>query len=284
LEAAPYPVPPHRDESVRDTIDYAAFIRTLWRRKLLLSCITLAGLVVTSFTVTRMPPQYSAHAFVALGDPSPTNRLVSLTTGAPAAGSALPDTGTIQTEVEILKSPELAARVIQDLSLQGHPELRPGPPPLDRLRQLANRTLGTETTDYLLGPPPPAPSEAHVAAATVEAFLGHLRVAPRETSRMLEITFESSDAQFAKRVANAVVDAYMANQQERRSRTAQRTSEWLRGKVSELKASVHKAEENLEKFRAEAGLFSTPGGSPLLLKEMTGLLSMAPRPRWPSVT
>lgn len=269
LEAAPYPVPPDREEGARDTIDYAAFFRTLWRHKLLLLCVTLAGLVVTSFAVTRMSPQYAAHAFVALGDPYPTNRLVSLTTGAPAPGPALPDTGTIQTEVEILRSPELAARVIQDLNLQDHPELRAGPPLFERLRQLADRTLGTEITGYLMGPPPAAPSEAHVAAATVEAFLAHLRVAPKETSRMLDIAFEASNAQFAKQVANAVVDAYMRNQLERRSLVAQRTSAWLRGKVSELQASVHQAEENLEKFRAEAGLFSTPGGSPLHLKEMT---------------
>lgn len=269
LEAAPYPGPLQREEGERDTIDYAAFLRTLWRHKLLLLCITLAGLVVTSFAITRMSPQYVAHAFVALGDPSPTNRLVSLTTGGPAPGPALPDTGTIQTEVEILRSPELAARVIQDLHLQDHPEFRPGPPPFERLRQLADRTLGTEVTGYLLGPPHPQPSDAHVAAATVEAFLAHLRVSPRETSRMLDIAFESSNAQFAKRVANGVVDVYMRNQLERRSRMAQRTSEWLRGKVSELQSSVHKAEETLEKFRAEAGLFSTPGGSPLHLKEMT---------------
>lgn len=268
MEAAPYPGPLQREES-RDTIDYAAFLRTLWRRKLLLLCITLAGLVVTSFAVTRMSPRYVAHAFVALGDPSPTNRLVSLTTGGPAPGPALPDTGTIQTEVEILRSPELAARVIQDLNLQDHPDFRPGLPAFERLRQLAERTLGTDITGYLLGPPHPQPSDAHLAAATVGAFLAHLRVSPKETSRMLDIAFEASNAQFAKRVANGVVDAYMRNQLERRSRMAQRTSEWLRGKVSELQSSVHKAEENLEKFRAEAGLFSTPGGSPLHLKEMT---------------
>ena len=287
-EAVPYPGLPPPAESGRDTIDYAAFLRALWRRKLLLLCIALAGLVVTAFAVTRMSPRYVAHAFVALGDPSPTNRLVSLTAGGPAPGPALPDTGTIQTEVEILRSPELAARVIQDLNLQDHPEFRAGPPLFERLRELADRTLGTEAAGYLLGPPHPPPSEAHVAAATVEAFLAHLRVSPKETSRMLDIAFEASNAQFAKRVANAVVDAYMRNQLERRSRMAQRTSEWLRGKVSQLQSSVHKAEENLEQFRAEAGLFSTPGGSSLHLKEMTDVSAelakaqTAPRRRSPS--
>lgn len=265
LEAAPSRL----EESVRDTIDYVAFLRALWRRKLLLSIIVLAGLVITSFAISRMPPQYVAHAFVALGDPYPANRLVALASGATAQGPALPDTGTIQTEVEFLRSPELAARVIRELNLQAHPELRPGSSFLERLRQAAERTLGADVSGYVLGPPGMAPSEAHVAALTVEAFQQHLRVSPKETSRVLDISFEASDAQFARRVANAVVDAYMRNQLERRSRMAQRTSEWLRGKVSELQSSVHKAEEALEKFRAEAGLFSTPGGSPLLLQEMT---------------
>ena len=86
---------------------------------------------------------------------------------------------------------------------------------------------------------------------------------------MLDVSYEASDPQLAQRVANAMVDAYMRNQLERRSRMAQRTSEWLRGKVAELQSSVNKAEGALEKFRSEAGLFSTPGGSPLVLKEMT---------------
>src|SRR4029078_2495614 len=50
----------------------------------------------------------------------------------------------------------------------------------------------------------------------------------------------------------------------------------------ELQASVHRAEGALEKYRAEAGLFSTPGGAPLLLKEMTDVsaeLAKAQTPR-----
>lgn len=271
LEVAPGPLPSNPEDNSRDTIDYAAFLRNLWQRKFLLLCITLTGLVITSFVVARMSSQYVAHAFVALGDPYPVNRLVALTNGAPAAGNSLPDPGTVQTEVEILKSSALAERVILDLNLQQHPELRSSPPLLDRLRSVADRLAGAALTDRLLGPPSVPPSKAQVAATAVDAFLQHLRVAPKDTSRMLDVAFESSDPQFAQRVANAVVDAYMRNQLERRSRIAQRTSEWLRGKVSEAQASVNKAEEALEKFRAQAGLFSAPGGSPLVLTDMSNL-------------
>ena len=254
-------------EDADDTIDYGAFFRALWRRKFLLLSITLTGFLACALVVARMPPQFVAHAFVALGDP-PANRLVALANGT-APPPALPDNGAIQTEAEIVKSSALAARVIRDLELQDHPEFRPAQSLTERLRPDAERILGATVTSRLLGPPAIATGQREAAALAVEGFLRHLRVGPKDTSRVLDVAFESSDAQFAKRIADAVVDAYLRNQLEMRAHMAQRTSEWLRGRISELQSSVHKAEGSLEKFRAEAGLYSTPGGAPLLLKEMT---------------
>jgi capsular exopolysaccharide synthesis family protein len=252
-------------------IDYAAFFRTLWRRKFVLLGITLLGLAATAFMVARMPPQYVAHAFIALGDPFPNSRLVALSNGTPIPPT-LPDTGTIQTEVQILRSALLASRVIRQLDLQDHPEFKSSPSLVERVRPLVDRLFGPEITTLTLGAANEfglQSEDAIRASRTVEAFLGRLQVGPKETSRVIDIGFESSDPQLATRIANAVVDNYLRSQLEFRSLMAQRTSEWLRGKIGTLQASVHRAEEALEHFRAQAGLFSTPGGSPLLLKEMT---------------
>src|SRR5262249_46456732 len=146
--------------------------------------------------------------------------------GTLSAPPILPDSGTIQTEVEILKSPELAGKVIRELDLQDEPELVPGPPLGERLRPLAERYLGTAVADGLLGAPPSfEQAKAAKASLIVEAFLRKLRVGPKETSRMIDVAFESKDPHLAMRVANAMADAYLRNQLELRSRMAQRTSE-----------------------------------------------------------
>ena len=260
-----------RDQQV-DTIDYVAFFRTIWRRKYLVLAVTLLGLIASSVVISRMHPQYIAHAFIALGDAFPNDRLIAFS-GGTAIPPSLPDTGTILTEVEMLKSPELAARVIRELNLQDRPEFKPGPPLVERLRPLAERLLGATNADWLLGrsddPDSPQIKDAARTSLAVEAFLRHLRVGPKETSRMIDVGFESSDPEFAMRVSNAIVDTYLRSQLEFRARMAERTAGWLRSRIGELQASVHKAEDALEHFRAQAGLFSTPGGSPLLLQQMT---------------
>src|SRR3546814_20631097 len=53
------------------------------------------------------------------------------------------------------------------------------------------------------------------------------------------------------------------------TQSARRTSDWLRENISQLRATVESAELAVERFRSENGLFSTPGGSPLVLKQLT---------------
>src|SRR3546814_13558711 len=53
------------------------------------------------------------------------------------------------------------------------------------------------------------------------------------------------------------------------TQSARRTSDWLRENISQLRATVESAELAFERCRSENGLFSTPGGSPLVLKQLT---------------
>src|SRR4051812_38625162 len=50
-----------------ESIDYAAFLRKIWRRKFLVALITIAGFAASAVYIMRLPPQYVAHAYIALG-------------------------------------------------------------------------------------------------------------------------------------------------------------------------------------------------------------------------
>src|ERR1044071_4943241 len=104
-------------------IEYGLFLRKLWRRKFLLLAITVMGTGAAAAVIMRLPPHFVAHAYVSIGDPIARNRAA---TGVnQALGMAFPDTGTVKTEVEVLKSPQLALEVIRDLHLADDPEFNP---------------------------------------------------------------------------------------------------------------------------------------------------------------
>jgi capsular exopolysaccharide synthesis family protein len=247
-----------------EAVDYSAVFRRLWRRKGLLSLFTLLGVGIAAAITMQMPSHYVAHASVAIGDP--LGGRVAYGTSRNATPSAPPDTSTVQTEVEVLTSPQLALEVVRDLKLQDDPEINPAAAP-------SGSRFGLSHLKRWLFPPASNAAPRIDAAAeisqTVQNFLHRLQVSVKGTSRVIDIAFDSSDPRLAMKVANAVVDHYVNNQLELRFQATERASTWLKDKVTRLQAKVQDAELAVEKFRAKAGLFSTPNGSPLLLKQLT---------------
>src|SRR3546814_16792585 len=85
---------------------------------------------------------------------------------------------------------------------------------------------------------------------------------------MIDVAFESKDAQLAMLTANALVDEYVIKELEMQMQSARRPSEWLRENISQLRATVASAALAVERFRSENGLFSTLGGSDPVLKHV----------------
>jgi succinoglycan biosynthesis transport protein ExoP len=248
-----------------ELVNYSAVLRKLWRRKFLLVSIVLLGIAGGAAIIARMPVHYVAHAFVVIGDQHAKSRL-SYNANQGSGPVLLPDTGTVQTEVEVLKSPQLAMEVIRDLKLQDNPEFNPAASPAEQPAALL------WVKEWFFGSHAASDPQAAAAAElsqTIDNFLGRLRVSVKENSRMVDIAFDSSNPRLAMQIANALVDRYVNNQLELRWQSAQRTSAWLQDKITQLQAKVEDAEKAVEEFRAQAGLFSAPGGTPLLLKQMT---------------
>lgn len=251
-----------------DALDYAALLRKLWNRKFLFITIAVLATGLATAVILQLTPHYVAHALVVIGDSSEMNR-----PSQNAAPVLPPDMGAVQTAVEILHSPQLAAEVVRALSLEENPEFNPAIADRDTTSVMAQaRTMISRVKTAILGAPSSFDSGADPAAAlsqTVRGFLSHLRVSIRNNSRVIDVAFDSRDAQLAMRVANALVDHYVGRQLELRSQSARRSSDWLRERIAQLDAKVADAERAVEEFRSNNGLFSMPGGSPLLLKQMT---------------
>jgi succinoglycan biosynthesis transport protein ExoP len=245
-------------------VSYSAILRKLWRRKFLLISIVLLGIGGGTAIIARMPAHYVAHAFVAIGDPLGKSRL-SYSANQGSGLAPLPDPGTVQTEVEVLKSPQLALEVIRDLKLENNPEFKPTAP-------AEQPTAWSRVNEWLFGSQAasdPRTDGAAELSQTVDNFLGHVRVSVTNSSRMVDVAFDSSSPHLSMQIANAMVDRYVNKQLESRLESAQRTSAWLHDKITRLQDKVEDAERAVEQFRSQAGLFSAPDRTPLLLKQMT---------------
>jgi uncharacterized protein involved in exopolysaccharide biosynthesis/MinD-like ATPase involved in chromosome partitioning or flagellar assembly len=246
-----------------ETVSYSAVMLRLWRRKFLLASIAIVAICCSVVLIARLPAHYVAHAFVAIGDPAPRSRLVNAGQGGGLV--ALPDAGAVQTEVEVLRSPQLAFEVIRDLKLDSHPEFKStaSEEPPSIWARVKGWLLGSQATAY-------AAVDGDVELSqTVDNFLGRLRVSITNNSRMVDVAFDSSDPRLSMQVTNAIVDRYLTKHLEWRLHSAQRTSGWLQDKIAKLQDKVVDGERAVEQFRAQAGLFSAPDRSPLLLKQMT---------------
>ena len=244
------------DSMVSDELinGYSAVLRKLWRRKLLVALVALVGTGVAAAIVLRMPAYYAAHAFVVIGDQSAKTLPIYSSQQGGARGT-LPDSTAVQTEAEIIKSPQLVAEVVRDLKLQEKPEFNPA-----AASWFEERFSGSWVKDWLFGPSTDAdPQEAAVELAqTIDAVRNRLRVSIKQNSRMIDVEFESMVPRLAMQIANAIADRYVANQLELRVQAG-------------LRAKMEEAETAAEESRSRAGLFSTPDGAPFLLKKISDM-------------
>ncbi len=198
-----------------------SYIRAYWlillkRRWTVLTVVfVLATLVaIVSF---RTQPVYEATARVEVEADTPQiQSLNDLYRGEPGYS----DETFLQTQVNVLKSENLAWRTVQQLGLGENAEFAPG---------------GGERK--------PAASPTAAQNGIIQAFRGHLRVQLMRDSRMVEVTFDSTDPQLAARAANTLVNNYTEYNFHQKYDATRQASGFMEQQLDELKAKVEKSQQ-----------------------------------------
>ena len=263
-----------------DKVDVKRLAQTLWRQKWLILGITGVLWLPAVLLINSMTPLYSASTVVVI-DPHP-NRVINIPSVSEPMGIYQ---DTVNTEVEILRSRDLARRVVEALNLGQEPEYaetadKPGPltPLLEDGRALLTDLAGAlpEPLSAMLTPPPrpaaPTGDAAEVESARlIDSFQKNLRISPGVQSRAIRITVEAKDPQLAARAANAVADAYIAIQVEAKRNATQRASEWLQSRLDELRQDMTATgRAAVEAMRSETGMVKGRD-APLVNEEMSAL-------------
>ncbi len=214
----------------------------LQRRKKLVVVTTLLFTLLGLLFITLATPQYTAASRVLVQyEDTPYTRA-----GIAQAPAQVPQLNEqdVRSQVEIIRSNDLALKVLRKLNLIGTPEfdpLRRGLGPLSRLKIM----LGFRADPRRMTPEQRALVEWH----------RRLKVYPLPKTRVIVIQFSSSSPQTAARVANALAEFYV---EQTRANQLARTGEarkWLKEQIEKLRRKVVEAEKAVEAYRARAGLF-----------------------------
>ena len=204
-----------------------------------MALILTAATVVVAVTVVALllwPSTYAASTLVMLDQ---RTNSVALST---SVLSSLPtDPVSVQNQIQILTSRDLAARVIADLKLYEDPEFA--------------------KPDAITG-------ELPSADAVIDNFERHLTVGAVGLSTTLNITFKSRDAKKAAAVANAIASAYLADQVNFEDEATRNTTTWLLDRIHALARQVQGAEMAVQQYRAQNNLNDTTTGGSLIDQQL----------------
>jgi capsular exopolysaccharide synthesis family protein len=209
-----------------------------------------------------LTPMYTATTSMLIG-----NRDRTFNEFQAAVSSISTEAEAMASEVAILKSEQLAGKVVDALNLVADPEFNSNlrdPTPMDVATGFIRDQIGA-VKRWLGVPEPPALSDAERQAqeriSVVRSVLDNLTVSNTTGSWVITITFESEKPRRAAQVANTFADIYINDQLDAKYDATRKGAEWLAGKVSELRRNVVDSEKAVEAFRNKSGLLSGTRGT-----------------------
>jgi succinoglycan biosynthesis transport protein ExoP len=199
------------------------WLRLLNRRKALIVGCGLIATALMALMLAQATPLYKATARIMLD----TRTFKVVSTEAALSGVDTLNMGAIQSELEVIQSEFLIGRVVDKLGLANNPEFNGTKPPgfidnaLQPLRDLWSTGIST-----LLAPPPkpqqasaqpqragrPAEDSDPRRRAAIGAVAGRLSVSLLGRTFVILVTVESPDGTMSARIANAIAEAYLADQ------------------------------------------------------------------------
>jgi polysaccharide biosynthesis transport protein len=242
-------------------VSFAVILAGLRARLGLIVRVTVAVVALAAVIVTYLPTRYVSSAVVML---DPRKNTIADTS---AVLSALPtDPASLQNQIQVLESRDLAAEVIAKLDLYDDPEFNSALQSSigGALFNALDPRIWFATRDT---PPDPAAQRD----AIIDSFLSHLWAQSLGLSTTITVSFSSRDAQKAARIANAVVETYVSDLVNAKLKASDATSAWLTQRIRQLAAQVQVQEAAALTYRAEHDLDSSAGGTALIEAQLGGI-------------
>jgi polysaccharide biosynthesis transport protein len=234
-------------------VDLAATRRFLARRWRLIAGVVLLCTVAAALVLALVPKTYTATAILIV-DPR-TQKVAQSDVVLGGIGS---DAAAVESQVEILESSTLAKRVVAELGLDRGGELTE-PSAIARATAGLRGLLGLSAAD---------PSPAEQRERVLQRFSERLHVRRRGLTYVLEVAYSSGSAETAAQVANALSEAYLADQKRQKLEAARSASGMLGARLDELRARARDTERAVSTFKNQNDIVDLGAAQTLLDREI----------------
>jgi chain length determinant protein EpsF len=201
---------------------FTQFLLILNARKWIILSVLMILVSVTVAINLWLPKEYTATTTLIIDSKSKDPL-----TGQLLSSLMLP--GYMATQVEVIKSNQVASKVVADLKLAEGPAI---------YKQFIAATKGQGTIAQWIG----------------DRLLGHLNVEPSRESSIISIGFTGADPKFAAILANAFAKSYIETNLDLRVAPAKLTAAWFDQQIVQLRENLDQAQQKLTAYQREKGL------------------------------
>ncbi|MDM7924299.1 MAG: Wzz/FepE/Etk N-terminal domain-containing protein, partial [Pyrinomonadaceae bacterium] len=282
--------PAYRETYAQEGLNLLDYWRAIRKRLWLVAGIAVLVTTLTAIYMARKPNVYQARAVIQV-DLEQSNEDVVI--GDRQRTVANPDPSYFNTQLQLLSSDSLIRRVVKEHNLDANKDFQAAKNAgsVSSLRSML-RTVGLasepkdearsaeEFTQSLSSELVSADeiAEAIRLAPYVEIIKKNLTVEPvRESratvkdTRLIEVSYRGPNPELAAFVVNALGESFAVSNQENRSGTSRKTSDFLSKRIADLQADVRSDEIKLVELERSEGILKTPGDQTIVLERLAGL-------------
>jgi succinoglycan biosynthesis transport protein ExoP len=237
-----------------------AAVQIIRRQYLIVLLCALLGVVCGIIYLRTAHPVYTARADILIDrSKSPFVQQQSILGDVPV------DTIQLESQMQIMRSPNIALSVVDKLNLADNSEF------LDAGRSPIRSIVHSLASFFsIAGRSEPKKSETELKEQALQILLKDLEVDRIGVTYLIGVGFRSEDPAIAARVANAVADAYITDQLDGKFESNRRASEWLQSRVEELRQRTLAADRAVNAYK-ESNAIVDAGGKPIGDQELAEL-------------
>lgn len=281
----------YRDTEFQDGMQLLDYWRAIRKRLWLVVGIAVLSTLLAAIYMARKPNIYSATAVVQV-DNEQVNPDVA--TSDRQRGMANPDPSYFNTQLSLLNSDSLIRRVIKEHSLDTDKDFlatvkgQSGGSALHGMLKAIGLASDVESIDEnsdeksSISDSTLVSADEIAEAVRLEPYVKLIqksltiepvresRVTVKDT-RLIEISFQHTDKELAARVVNSIGDTFVSTNQEKRSGTNRKTSDFLQGRIADLQSQIQKDEVKLVEMKESVGIVKTEGDQTIVVDRLSAL-------------
>lgn len=232
--------------------DIGQVVRTILKHKFLAFVMIIIPITLTAFYLKAKPDLYRATASVLL-EPQDVN----ISQFSDILSPVKFDNLTVPTQVELITSPALARKTINELGLDIDENdrliINPKKSVLSSLEE--ERKDNIQATKYTV----------------VKKFFESLHVAQQGTSRTIEISFDSYNPTHAAKIANTHATHYVQTHLASKTDKATKLKEWINGQVETLREQSLNKSRAVQQFKSESGMIQGLNSEDLIYEQISDI-------------